>query len=415
MLRFAVHRGRRAALAVGDPTGRPSPRLARPFDPPLSAHPAKPPGPGTARPLRGVALSARRLATRAAIVNSAAADGGGKRRLVFLGTPQIAANVLQALLDAAAQPGATFEVAAVVTQPGRPTGRKRVVKPSPVEALAREAGLPEERLLTPASARDEDFLEALEAMAPELCVTAAYGNFLPTRFLAIPTFGTLNIHPSLLPAFRGAAPVQRALESGVTTTGVSVAFTVLQMDAGPVLAQEVVELDPNVKAPQLLEELFGLGAALLLRHLDRVWSGEAAEAAAEQDPAGIIHTEKLSKEEALLDFSQPALVLHNKVRGFAGWPGTEAMLQTIDGDGKRDEMKVKVITTRVGSGPAPADPEELEFRDDAMLVACGDGSVLEVLEVQLPGKKVMDAKSFQNGLKAGKKRLLTAPSTAAAV
>ena len=153
---------------------------------------------------------------------------------------QVAALVLKRLLAAAAQPDSTFEIAAVVTQPPRPTGRgnRKVPQPSPVQQLAAEAGLPPERILAPERPGDKAFLAALQQLAPDLCVTAAYGNYLPSTFLALPPHGTLNIHPSLLPAYRGAAPVQRSLQDGVPVSGVSVLYTVKAMDAGPILAQQ---------------------------------------------------------------------------------------------------------------------------------------------------------------------------------
>lgn len=224
----------------------------------------------------------------------------------------------------------------MVSQPGRPKGRgnKRVPQPSPVEVLAREEGVPEDRIWCPVkagqvqispivirrasvAARESErvvcagakanFLESLRQLGPDLCLTAAYGNILPQSFLDIPRRGTLNIHPSLLPKYRGAAPVQRALQVGCSAskrhetalicacsfsgedmqdgcreTGVSVAFTVRAMDAGPVVAQEVVAVNLNVQAPELLRHLFARGTQLLLDALPRVWSGEAAKVATPQ-------------------------------------------------------------------------------------------------------------------------------------
>lgn len=153
---------------------------------------------------------------------------------------QVAALVLQHLLAAAAAPDSTFEVAAVVTQPPRPTGRgnRQVPQPSPVQEAAAAAGLPADRILAPEKPGDPAFLAALRQLAPDLCITAAYGNYLPSSFLAVPPHGTLNIHPSLLPAYRGAAPVQRSLQDGVPISGVTVLYTVKAMDAGPILAQQ---------------------------------------------------------------------------------------------------------------------------------------------------------------------------------
>lgn len=152
----------------------------------------------------------------------------------------MAALVLKRLLAAAAAADASFEVAAVVTQPARPTGRgnRKVPQPSPVAVAASEAGMPPELVLAPERPGDKAFLETLRGVAPDLCVTAAYGNYLPTAFLEVPPHGTLNIHPSMLPAYRGAAPVQRSLQDGVPVTGVTVLYTVKAMDAGPILAQQ---------------------------------------------------------------------------------------------------------------------------------------------------------------------------------
>jgi methionyl-tRNA formyltransferase len=190
-----------------------------------------------------VAPHSRRVLGRCAVVRClsmpAKAEGGGggeTRRIVFLGTPAVAARSLELLLEASrAGEGGGFEVAAVVSQPASRSGRKKTLTPSPVAQLAASEGI---ELLTPANAKEETFLSRLAELKPDLCVTAAYGCFLPHRFLDTPRLGTLNVHPSLLPLYRGAAPLQRCLEAGDGVAGVTVAFTVLKMDAGPVLRQE---------------------------------------------------------------------------------------------------------------------------------------------------------------------------------
>ena len=219
-----------------------------------------------------------------------------KHRLVFLGTPEPAARVLRSLLEASRQPHSDFEVAAVVTQPPKAQGRgRRAAPPSPVAAAAAEAGFvaedaeaeasadssspspPPPLLLCPSSPKDEAFLELLEQkVRPDLCVTVAYGGLLNSRFLALPKRGTLNIHPSLLPRWRGAAPVQRALAAGDAECGVSLAFTVLALDAGPVLASAALPTPARATAPELLRALVDRGGELLLRELPRVLSGESS-------------------------------------------------------------------------------------------------------------------------------------------
>lgn len=166
-------------------------------------------------------------------------DSARRKKVVFLGTPDIAASSLELLLEASRQgKGGGFDVVRAVSNPPARAGRKKVLQPSPVQALAERESIP---VMTPATARDEEFLAELEGLEPDLCITAAYGQFLPRRFLDIPKFGTLNVHPSLLPLYRGASPVQRCLEAGEAKTGVTVAFTVLKMDAGPVVRQTVRE------------------------------------------------------------------------------------------------------------------------------------------------------------------------------
>jgi methionyl-tRNA formyltransferase len=332
---------------------------------------------------------------------------------VFLGTPEVAALVLQRLLRAAQLPDASFEVAAVVAQPGRPRGRKRIPQPSPVEQLALDSGLPPERVLCPERAGDSAFLDALRSLSPDLCITAAYGNYLPSAFLAIPRRGTLNIHPSLLPAYRGAAPVQRSLQDGVAVSGVSVLYTVKEMDAGPVLAQRSAAVDPDVQAPQLLERLFTLGTDLLLSTLDSVWAGTAGAEAVAQDGGSATHAPKITRPEGQLDFAQPAAACHNKVRAFAGWPGTYHAFALADDAGDTEAIELKVLRTRVAAAESAtpgAGGNGVEVAGDALRVLCGDGRVLEILEVQAPGRRPVAARDFANGLKG--RALRWQPATA---
>lgn len=214
------------------------------------------------------------------------------KRVVFLGTPPVAARSLELLLQGSRKGRGSFEIAAVVSQPPARTGRKMKLTPSPVHELAEAEGL---RLFTPPNAKDEQFLTDLASCEPDLMITAAYGCFLPRRFLDMPKFGTLNIHPSLLPLFRGAAPVQRCLEAGDEVTGVSVAFTVLKMDSGPILRQVHRPLTGDEQAPELLEELFETGTEQLLDALPSVWDGSYKEAQWEQDHDCATEAPKLSQ------------------------------------------------------------------------------------------------------------------------
>lgn len=206
-----------------------------------------------------------------------------------------------------------------------------------------------------------------------------------------------------------------ALQDGVKWTGVTVAFTVKEMDAGPVLAQQKVAVDPDIQAPQLLTQLFQLGTELLLSNLDLVWAEVAAQTAVQQDGSQATHAAKIGREEAALDFgSSSAQALHDRVRAFAGWPGTTASFELLDpeqsgGSGNNGEqLELKIVRTRVApaaawaagssSGGAAAQ-RQVHVSKEGMFVQCGDGSVLELVEVQAPGKKAVAARDFANGLR----------------
>ncbi|XP_009773505.1 uncharacterized protein [Nicotiana sylvestris] len=325
-----------------------------------------------------------------------------KKRLVFLGSPQVSASVLDALFSASAAQDSLFEVTAIVTQPPTRRDRGRKVMPSPVAQHALDRGFPSDLIFTPVKAGEEAFLSNFKALESELCVTAAYGNILPTKFLNIPSKGTVNIHPSLLPLYRGAAPVQRALQDGVKETGVSLAYTVRKLDAGPVIALERVTVDDQIKAPDLLDLLFALGSKLLIRELPSIFDGSASGRAEEQDDSKATLAPKITPEESWLSFDEDAQVLHNKVRAFAGWPGTRARLMVIDpSSGESSSIELKIITTRIYTGIRSQDIEanDVLFTKGSLVIPCGGDTALEVLEVQLPGKRAVNAASFWNGLR----------------
>ena len=255
-----------------------------------------------------------------------------------MGSPSVAASSLESIVKASYNPDSDFEVVAVVTQPPAPSGRNKILTPSPVQVYAESQKI---RLFTPEKANEQDFLQNLSSLSPDLCITAAYGNFLPSKFLMIPKFGTLNIHPSLLPKYRGAAPVQRCLENGDAATGVSIVFTVLKMDAGPIVKQVRRPLEGNEKAPEVLEEMFTLGTSELLKLLPTVWDGTVVRS--EQDEAQVSLAAKICSADARVDFStMSALDIHNRGRGFAGWPGLWSSF-SVGPDG--DRQRIKIITT----------------------------------------------------------------------
>ncbi|KAM3350859.1 hypothetical protein ACQJBY_023114 [Aegilops geniculata] len=341
-------------------------------------------------------------AAKSASATSAAA-GTKKKNIVFLGSPQVAASVLDTLLAASSSPDSAFQVAAVVTQPPAAKNRGRKLLPSAVAQLALERGFPGDLIFTPERAGEESFLSDLKGVKPELCITAAYGNILPQRFLDIPPCGTVNIHPSLLPLYRGAAPVQRALQDGVAETGVSLAYTIRALDAGPVIACERFSVNECIKAPELLAILFNIGSKLLLDELPSVLDGSAKQKAKPQDDSKATLAPKMNSDESWLTFDEEAKVLHNKVRAFAGWPGTRAKLQLMNQNGELDVLDIKVISTNVSTScDKVGDKNEILFSGNSLLVPCSGSTWLEVLELQLPGKKVTTARDFWNGLRGQK-------------
>ncbi|KAI9070898.1 hypothetical protein K1719_047145 [Acacia pycnantha] len=206
-----------------------------------------------------------------------------KKSLVFLGSPQVLATVLNALFNASSASDSLFEVAAIVTQPLARRDRGKKLLPSPLAKFALDRGFSSDLIYTPERAGEDNFLSNFRSLQPDLCITAAYGNILPNKFLNIPPLGTVNIHPSLLPLYCGAAPVQRALQDGVKETGVSLVFTVCELDAGPIIANEQFEVDDHIEifvsrcssgdAPDLLSQLFSEGSKLLVRELPSIFDG----------------------------------------------------------------------------------------------------------------------------------------------
>ena len=337
---------------------------------------------------------------------------GPLKRVVFLGSGDVGHRSLELLLRAAAAGrGGGFEVSLAVTHAPHKQGRGMRLVPSRVAELATTAGVGVSTL----SARDPEFQVQLEALQPDLAITAAFGQLLPQRFLDTPTHGTLNIHPSLLPRWRGAAPVQRSLEAGDVAAGVSVARTVLQLDAGPLLAQEMLPLHGDEHAPELLLDLFERGTELLVDHLDSLWDARSeggapalAALGAVQDEGAVTIARKVSKADGEVAFgTHGAVAVHNNVRAFSGWPGTWVRLTR----GKKTQ-RVKLTATRLRKGGDGEDaagsggggisiPGVGELHDDALRVVCADGQVLELLELQPAGKAAMAARDFCNGVRGG--------------
>ena len=297
-------------------------------------------------------------------------------KLVFAGTPEVAVPSLDALLDS------HHEVVAVVTRPDAPTGRGRRLQPSPVAARAAEAGL---EVLRPQRPRDPEFVTRLTELAPDCCPVVAYGNLVPQKVIDIPQHGWINLHFSLLPAWRGAAPVQHAIINGDQVTGASTFSLVKEMDAGPVYATSTEPIADTDTAGDLLQRLSVSGAQLLKDTLDGVEAGTVS--ATPQPDAGISLAPKIETEDARIDWHRTAQVIDRRIRGCTPAPGAWTTF-------RGDRFKINSATPDERDDLAPG---ELEITKKAVRVGTGSGS-LRLDEVKAQGKKVMRAADWARGV-----------------
>jgi methionyl-tRNA formyltransferase len=311
-------------------------------------------------------------------------------RVVFFGTPEFALPSLRALV---AHPEIQLE--AVVTQPDRPRGRGQQISTSAVKDFALDAGI---YLYQPEKVRDETVETFFRRMKPDAVIIIAYGQKIPQNLLDIPRLGWINLHGSLLPKYRGAAPINWAIANGETRTGVTTMQVDATMDTGPILLQHETEIGPDETAPELARRMSEAGAPLVIESLLRFDRGEISPKP--QDNALASQAPMLKKELGNLDWSRPAAQLYNRIRGFDPWPGAYTYF--------RGQM------CRVWARPANRDaqpqllhpaitPGSLHSDADQLYVACGEGTWLRVETIQLEGKKRITAKEFANGtrLKSG--------------
>jgi methionyl-tRNA formyltransferase len=322
-----------------------------------------------------------------AVRRAAARATKSAMRIIFMGSGELGCPVVERLLASPQD-----AVVAVVTQPDRPQGRKLQPAPCPVKAFVAGRGVP---ALTPEKCGAPEFVAQLAALQPDLIVVAAYGQFLPRALLDLPPHGVINVHPSLLPKYRGAAPIQWAVARGETETGVSIIYLIDKMDAGDIVAQEHVALAPDATAADLAPRLAALGAELLARAVGEIRAGTVRRVP--QDPALATRAPLLRKTDGRLDWSQPAAELHNRIRGFFPWPGCYFAWP------RGSDKRVKVLKAAFASGAGEAGTI-LSSAAHGLLVACGRGA-LQLIEVQPEGKKPMSAAAFLNGahLKPGDK------------
>ncbi len=299
-------------------------------------------------------------------------------RVLFWGTPDFAAPPLRALL------GEGFEVCGVVTQPDKPRGRNREVTPSPVKAIALQERLP---VYQPVKPRDDEFIQAIELMQPDISVVVAYGHILPQHVIDIPRLGTLNIHASLLPTLRGAAPIQTAIRLGFKETGVSIMRMVAALDAGPVILQSRTPIMDDETYGELQVRLSELGALALIEALALIDIGEHTETP--QNDAIATYAPKVDRDTARIDWTGDAREVANTIRAYDPKPSAYTTLKGSD---------VKMFGASIVSVPdeGATVPGTVLAADDALVVACGAGGVL-IGEVQPAGKRRMRALDWHRG------------------
>ena len=299
-------------------------------------------------------------------------------KVLFWGTPDFATPSLRALEEEG------HDIVGVVTQPDRPAGRGRQLTPSPVKRVALDAGL---EVLTPNNPRGEEFVHTIEDMEPDISVVVAYGQILRRAVLDVPRLGSVNVHASLLPRLRGAAPINWAIARGYEVTGVCIMRMVEELDAGPVILCAEEPIGPDETASELTARLAEVGAATLVEALSLIEAGAAEEI--EQDHADATYAPKVSREVARIDWTLPAVEIGNHVRGMDSVPGAWTTL---------DDQPMKLFRPEPldGDADAPAGTVVRADTDAGVVVSTGQG-LLRFLEVQPPGKKRMPTPDWVNG------------------
>ena len=294
-------------------------------------------------------------------------------KLIFMGTPDFAVPCLESLIDAG------HEIAAVFTQPDKPVGRKQVLTPPDVKVCALNRGL---TVYQPASMRDGTALEIIRTIDPEAIVVAAYGKILPKEILDYPRYGCINVHGSLLPKYRGAAPIQWSVINGDAETGVTIMQMNEGVDTGDILFSRAIPIGIDDTAESMFEKLAALGGEMIVEALDKIGRGELT--AEKQDESLATYAPMLNKELSLIDWKKSGVSVHDLIRGLYSWPIAYTMYRN---------KKLRIFR----SSPCDKCGEAGSVISlDPLTVACGEGSVV-ILELQIEGKKRMDAKTFLVG------------------
>lgn len=300
-------------------------------------------------------------------------------KLIFMGTPDFSVPILEALI------AADYEIAAVVTQPDRPVGRKKILTPTPVKEAALKHGL---LVLQPEKISGSEELAKIIELQPNLLVTAAFGQFLPQTLLDVPTYGAINVHASLLPKYRGGAPVHYALIKGEKETGVTIMYMEKKMDAGAILSQRSLEITEKDDVGTLFKRLSYLGRDLLMDTLPDLLAGNITPI--QQDEEKVTYSPNIKAEEEIIEWTKTAKEIDWQVRGMRPWPGAYTFL-------KDKRLKIWDVT------PLAEQTSELpgtiiRIEKEAVFVACGENTVLQLNELQPAGKSKMTAKAFLSGV-----------------
>ena len=311
-------------------------------------------------------------------------------KLVFMGTPDFAVFSLKSLIEAG------HEIVAVITQPDKPKGRGYTMMPPPVKVCAIEAGIP---VYQPNTLRDEAFASLLATLDPEIIVVVAYGKILPENVLNYPKYGCVNVHGSLLPEYRGAAPMQRAILDGKTVTGITTMYMDVGLDTGDMLLREEIAIEENDNFEDIHDKLGACGARLIVETLEALKNGTAPRI--KQDDTLATYAAKITKEDCLLNFHADAATVHNQIRGLSPVP----LAFTNTPDGKL--LKVVAAEVAQANGTLGEAGEVISLEGGKVTVACGIGAI-SLLSVQPEGKKRMAASDWINGRKIQKgDRLVT--------